>query len=123
KQARIKAHSMSELSCCFEHLIPSRELAQAQSGRFSRRWLFSRENTFWAFFSQILDADGGCREVVRKVQAHAAAKGWALPSSSTAAYCQARAKLDENLMERLVTSTGAGWSSKIGQLNGNSAVL
>src|SRR5699024_4721002 len=75
EQARIKAHSISELSRCFEHLVPSRALAQAQPGRFSRRRLFSRENTFWAFFSQVLDADGECREVVRKVQAHAATQG------------------------------------------------
>ena len=56
--------------------------------------MFSKANTFWAFFSQVLDADGGCQEVVRKLQAFAAMKANALLSSSTAAYCQARKKLD-----------------------------
>jgi PHD/YefM family antitoxin component YafN of YafNO toxin-antitoxin module len=59
----------------------------------SRQRLFSKANTFWAFFSQVLDADGGCMEVVRKVQAHCSAHGLALPASSSSAYCQARKKL------------------------------
>ncbi len=104
--ARIKAHSLHELGARFERLIPSRQLAQHRSGGFSRRRLFSQENTFWAFFSQVLDADGGCREVVRKIQSHALAKGWPMPSSSTSAYCQARAKLGESMMAEIATQTG-----------------
>lgn len=106
-QARIRHHSLSQLGACFERLIPSRHLSQNRRGGFSRRRLFSRENTFWAFFSQVLDADGGCREVVRKIQAHAVAKGWPLPSSSTSAYCQARAKLDESMVAAIAADTGA----------------
>lgn len=106
ERARIKAHSLYHLGTRFERLIPSKDLAQHQSGGFSRRRLFSRENTFWAFFSQVLDADGGCREVVRKIQAHAVAKGWRMPSSSTSGYCQARAKLDESMMADIATQTG-----------------
>lgn len=107
ERARIKAHSLHVLGARFERLIPSRQLSQQSSGRFSRRRFFSQENTFWAFFSQILDADGGCREVVRKIQAHAVAKGWPMPSSSTSAYCQARAKLDESMLAGIATQTGA----------------
>lgn len=107
ERARIKAHSLHQLGAFFEQLIPSSNLAQHSTGGFSRRRLFSRENTFWAFFSQILDADGGCREVVRKIQAHAVAKGWPMPSSSTSAYCQARAKLDESMMADMAAQTGA----------------
>jgi len=40
-------------------------------------------------------ADGGCKEVVRKLQAFAALKVDRLPSSSTAAYCKARQKLNQ----------------------------
>jgi len=53
-----------------------------------------QQNTFWAFFSQVLDADGGCPDVIRKLQAFAAMRSKPLPSSSTAAYCQARKRLD-----------------------------
>ena len=107
QRARIKAHSLSQLGVYFERFIPSRYLAQQSCGGFSRRRLFSRENTFWAYFAQILDADGGCREVVRRIQAHATAKGWPMPSSSTSAYCQARAKLDESMLADIANDTGA----------------
>lgn len=57
--ARIRRHSISQLGDCFGHFIPTKALANVSEGAFSRRRLFSKENTFWAFFSQILDADGG----------------------------------------------------------------
>jgi len=90
----LKKKSFSQLGECFGKFIPNHYLQPAQSGALSRRRLFSKENTFWAFFSQVLDADGGCLEVIRKLQAFAAMRSKPLPSSSTAAYCQARKKLD-----------------------------
>ena len=94
KMAEQKQKSFSQLSECFGNFIPAHYLQPAQSGALSRRRLFSKENTFWAFFSQVLDADGGCLEVIRKLQAFAAMRSKPLPSSSTAAYCQARKRLD-----------------------------
>lgn len=106
EHARIRRHSISELGEHLAPLIPARDLDQDANGRFSRRRVFSRANTFWAFFSQVLDADGGCREVVRKVQAFAASRSLTMPSSSTSAYCQARSKLDESALGRLLCQTG-----------------
>jgi len=91
---QLKQKSISQLGECFGRFIPNQHLRPTESGVLSRRRFFSKENTFWAFFSQVLDADGGCREVVRKLQAFAAMKSKALPSSSTAAYCQARKRVD-----------------------------
>ncbi|MFT5609476.1 MAG: hypothetical protein ACI9PZ_003295, partial [Parvicella sp.] len=54
------------------HIVPTAALIRSTSGTMSRNRIFSKENTFWAFFSQILDAVGGCQEVVRKLQAVAA---------------------------------------------------
>jgi hypothetical protein len=71
----------------------------------ARRRVFSRAQTFWGFFSQILDADGGCREVVRRLQAARSGQGAALPSSSTAAYCKARAKLDTGTLQAILQHT------------------
>ena len=81
EMARIRQHSLSQLGDCFGHVIPANALANEVEGAFSRRRLFSKENTFWAFFSQILDADGGCQEVVRKVQALAATRSMPIPSA------------------------------------------
>lgn len=78
---------------CFGRFIPEHLLKPSSTKAHSRQRIFSKANTFWAFFSQVLDADGGCREVVRKLQAYCSAHGLALPASSSSAYCQARKKL------------------------------
>jgi len=93
---KIRQNSISQLAQCFTGFIPAQSLQPQQSGAQSRQRIFSKENTFWGFFSQILNADGGCSEVVRQFHAVAASRNKPLPSSSTSAYCQARLKLDES---------------------------
>ncbi|WXG52570.1 MAG: hypothetical protein RNU03_17705 [Candidatus Sedimenticola sp. (ex Thyasira tokunagai)] len=66
ERARIRRHSLSQLGDLFSRILPSTVLESDARGVFSRRRLFSKANTFWAFFSQVIDADGGCQEVVRK---------------------------------------------------------
>lgn len=105
EKARLRRHSISQLGECFRHFIPAKVLNHGSDGHFSRRRLFSKENTFWAFFSQVLDADGGCQEVVRKVQAFAAARSMPAPSASTSAYCQARGKLLQSDLETILAHT------------------
>lgn len=105
EKARVRRHSLSQLGDCFSHFIPAKALENEANGAFSRRRLFSKENTFWAFFSQILDADGGCQEVVRKIQALAATRSMPAPSASTSAYCQARSKLDETGLKEILAHT------------------
>jgi len=102
---RLKRKSFSQLGECLGKFIPGQHLRPASSGALSRRRIYSKENTFWAFLSQVLDADGGCKEVVRKLQAFAALKLDKLPSSSTAAYCKARQKLDQATLESVLKHT------------------
>lgn len=102
---RLKQKSFSQLGECLGKFIPSRYLDPESSGSLSRRRIYSKENTFWAFLSQVLDADGGCKEVVRKLQAFSALKVGKLPSSSTAAYCKARQKLEQSMLESILTHT------------------
>lgn len=103
--ARLKQKSAKQIGELFEKFIPHSLLDQEQTGVMSRRRIFSKENTFWAFFSQILDADGGCKEVVRKLQAYISVKGNRMPSSSTASYCTARKKLDEEMLSEILEYT------------------
>jgi hypothetical protein len=103
--AHIRRHSISSLGECFGRFIPSKILENGEAGSFSRRRVFSKTNTFWAFFSQVLDADGGCQEVVRKMQALAASRSLPSPSASTSAYCQARAKLEISELETILSQT------------------
>src|SRR5512143_822361 len=98
RMAVLKQKSFKQVGEVFGKFIPASLLRPQSSGVMSRRRLFSKENTFWAFFSQVLDADGGCKEVVRKLQSYASLKGIAFPSSSTASYCTARKKLDIRIL-------------------------
>lgn len=103
----LKQKSFKQVGAVFEKFIPQALLKPARAGAMSRQRLFSKENTFWAFFSQVLDADGGCKEVIRKLQSYASIKGVKVPSSSTAAYCAARKKLDEQMLCEILEHTAA----------------
>src|SRR5271169_2217760 len=103
--AQLKQKSFKQIGEVFEKFIPTSLLKPEQDGAMSRRRVFSKENTFWAFFSQVLDADGGCKEVIRKLQAYASIKGVKVPSSSTASYCVARKNLDEQMLSDILEHT------------------
>ena len=105
KLTKLKQKSFSQLSEHLGKFIPKKYLEPTSSGDQSRQRLYSKQNTFWAFFSQVLDVDGGCKEIVRKLQAVAAMKNMKLPSSSTSAYCQARSKLDIGSLSSVLTHT------------------
>lgn len=125
KIVSLKQKSFKQIGEIFEQFIPNGLLEPEQSGTMSRRRLFSKENTFWAFFGQVLDADGGCKEVVRKLQSYASIKGIKIPSSSTASYCTARKKLDEEMLFDIFKHT-ADWCDKIpetGLLNNRRVIV
>lgn len=103
--ALLKQKSFKQVGEVFEKFIPNSLLKPEQSGSMSRRRLFSKENTFWAFFSQVIDADGGCKEVVRKLQSYASIKGIKVPSSSTASYCTARKNLPAQMLSEIFEHT------------------
>jgi hypothetical protein len=54
----------------------------------------------------VFDADGGSKEVVRKIQAFAASQSNSTPSASTSAYCQARNKLETDNLKEILRHTG-----------------
>jgi len=56
KIALLKQKSFKQIGEVFEKFIPHALLKPERDGAMSRRRLFSKENTFWAFFSQVLDA-------------------------------------------------------------------
>lgn len=123
--ALLKQKSFKQIGEFFENFIPRSLLKPEQAGKMSRRRLFSKENTFWAFFSQIVDADGGCKEVIRKLQAYASLRGVKIPSSSTASYCTARKKLDEEMFSDILEHTSEQLEKmpETGLLNGRRVIV
>jgi hypothetical protein len=96
-----RLNSLQELYELFGHVLPERLLAPAEKGTNSRERLFSTQVTFWAFAAQILSPGTACREIVRRVEAwwQESAGLQQAPSTSTSAYCQARARLDPATLE------------------------
>jgi hypothetical protein len=74
----------------------------------------------WVFLSQVLSADGSCREAVARLLAYRAARGEKSCSARTGAYCQARARMPEEVFATCLRQTGqrmeeqapAGWRWK-----------
>jgi hypothetical protein len=94
--------SLADLMAAFGCLIPEALLAPAKKGAHSRQRQYSRATTFWAFLSQVLSPGCACREAVRKVQAWFALQGGDIdPSGDTTAYCNARKKLDDKMLQRI----------------------
>ncbi len=91
--ALLKQKNFEQLGQAFGTFIPDRLLSPSEKGQHSRRRLYSKRNTFWAFIGQLFSDDGSCQEVVQKLKAYAALRGLDLPSSGTAAYCRSRTKL------------------------------
>jgi hypothetical protein len=122
---QLKQKSFKQIGELFEKFIPQALLQPAKAGNWSRIRLFSKENTFWAFFSQVLNADGGCKEVIRKLQSYASVMGIKFPSSSTASYCTARKKLDIETLADIFGHTARHMESMpaTGQLNNRRVIV
>lgn len=101
KRFELKKKSFIQLGECFGQFIPSDYLSPSKSGSHSRNRVFSKQNTFWAFLSQVLDAEGGCKEVVLKFQSFVAKSLGKAVSCSTSAYCQARKNMDESWLKSI----------------------
>lgn len=87
---KIEQRNFSQLSSYLEKIIPPSLINPLNERDFSRRRVFSLENTFWGFFQQILSADGGCKEIVNQFRLIADQKGLGRVSASSSAYCQSR---------------------------------
>ena len=105
KHELIKQKTFGQMGDCFKGIIPKKLLSASETGAHNRHRVFNKANTFWTFFLQALDADGGCQEVIRKVQASWSTKKKTTLSSSTSAYCQARTKLNADNLKMILLHT------------------
>ena len=92
----------------FREVLPERLFEEALTAEAQpyRNRLFSPQVTVWAFLSQILDQDNSCSNAVSRVIAWLAAEDQPLSSPDPSAYCQARKRLPEGLLRRLLGLVG-----------------
>ncbi|EKF04507.1 putative transposase [Tolypothrix sp. PCC 7601] len=85
-----------------------------------KKRLFDPIVTLWAFLSQVLDTDKSCHNAVSKIIAYLTGEGVEIPSlrdaprtTDTSAYCQARSRLPEKLLEKLFNQAGKNIEEKV----------
>lgn len=81
----------------FEDILPLSKINQWSNDE--RKLIYDSPTTLWAWFSQILEANASCHKAVTKVQAWREHLGLEPPSPITDAYCKARKRLPNNLLE------------------------
>jgi hypothetical protein len=77
-----------------------------------RERIYTPAVTLWTFLSQVLDADHSCRQAVARLLAYRTAHQLPPCSPDTGAYCKARERLPEALLQELTRGTGAELDAK-----------
>jgi Transposase DDE domain len=99
----------------FKELLSESVIEEALSElkiKYKQR-LFDPLITLWAFLSQVLDTDKSCHNAVSKIIAYLAGTGVELPSTDTSGYCQARTRLPEKLLEKLLGKAAQSLEEKV----------
>jgi hypothetical protein len=111
----LKEKFSQSLGLPFKELLPSSVIRQALKElkiKYKER-LFDPIVTLWACLSQVLDPDKSCHNAVSKIIAYLIGEGVEIPSTDTSAYCQARARLPEKLLEKLLSQAAQNLSEKV----------
>jgi len=111
----LKDKFSQSLGLPFKELLPESVIRLAISElkiKYKKR-LFDPVITLWAFLSQVLDTDKSCHNAVSKIIAYLAGEDVEVPSTDTSAYCQARARLPEKLLEKLFNLSAQSLEEKV----------
>lgn len=92
----------------FAQHLPEAQIQDAlqRQGVSFRQRLFTPAITLWTFLSQTLDPDHSCRKAVARLLAWRTAQGLPPCSPANDAYCKARARLPEGVLQHLTQRTG-----------------
>jgi hypothetical protein len=101
----LRQATLQQLARHLADLIPVHLLSSADDGANSRERLFTLRLTCECFVWQMLKPRTACREVVRQVQALACAQGWGSVDDCPSAYIQARQRLPQERLERILAAT------------------
>jgi Transposase DDE domain len=101
-QRSVRDLTLSQLEQRFAKALPASYLAQNPTKAYSRKRVFTLARTVWCWLWQVLQAHTCCREVVRQVQALFALHDAPAVDEATGAYCQARKKLPQALLAKLL---------------------
>lgn len=100
-------------------LLPESGIEQVvkELGLKYRNRLFNPVVTVWAFLLQVLDVDKSCHNAVARVIAWLCSEQVEIPSTATSAYCQARKRLPEKLLQKLFEESAENLLFKVNPSN------
>lgn len=91
---------LTELPVVFSNWV---ELNDAAYAAFRER-IFTLSRTFWLFLHQVLSDNASCSETVSKALVHLALSDGLVASANTSAYCQARKRLPQEVVDQVAAS-------------------
>ena len=98
----LKDKFTQSLGLPFQELLPESEIRKIiDELQIKYRCRLFDPFVIWAFLSQVLDVDKSCHNTVSRVIAYLVNEGVEIPSTDSSAYCQARSRLPEKLLEKL----------------------
>jgi len=103
--SHLRQSTLQQLAAHLAGLLPVHLLSSADEGPNSRERLFTLRLTCECFVWQMLKPRTACREVVRQVQALACAQGRGSVDDCASAYIQARQRLPQECLERVLAAT------------------
>ncbi len=112
---QVRQASLAQLEHYLEGIFPPHLLCQQEEGDNSRERIFTLRLTFQCFLWQILKPQTACREVVRQVQALFRNRHLGPVDEGTGGYCQARQRLPQERLERILAATATTADQRAGQ--------
>lgn len=112
----LKQQLIQSVGLPFADILPAStiETVLAEEQVQYRRAVFTPIVTIWAFLSQVLSKDKSLRKTVSRVASWLTQAGERVPSLDTGAYCKARQRLPERVLERLFQRTSALIEAAVG---------
>src|SRR5712671_7467572 len=100
------AHAtLSHIEQRFAPALPAALLPQTASHDHSRERIFTLTRTVWCWIWQALQSHASCREAVCQVQALFALHDAGQVDKATGAYCEARRKVPEAVLQKLFATS------------------
>lgn len=112
----LRQATLTQLSENLRQLIPANLLSGEDAGPNSRERVFSLRLTVECFIWQMLNPQTSCREVVRHAQALCRLMGRPVISEGTSAFVQARQRLPEERLEKIMQATAAAADRRAGDV-------
>ena len=99
----------------FQEVLPSKIIEEVviELGIKYRDRLYNPIVVIWSFLSQVLDTDHSCKNAVSRIIAYLVGENQERPSEDTGAYCQARKKLPELLLKKLLDISSQNLESQV----------